>query len=74
MRYDSSLYKTSDAGRTWTLVSSQLDNLLYVVGVIDAQHAWARLESQSPLRRGNGLALTADGGVHWTYTNVPKPP
>ena len=71
------LFKTSDAGQTWTHVSLQFDDWQYRVGVIDARHAWARLDqstgSQDPLR-GTALALTTDGGVHWDYANVPRPP
>jgi photosystem II stability/assembly factor-like uncharacterized protein len=74
MQYDSTLYKTSDAGQTWKRVSFQLDPLVYTIGVVDAQNAWARLDSQISTRRGYGLALTRDGGVHWTYANVPAPP
>jgi photosystem II stability/assembly factor-like uncharacterized protein len=75
MQYDGNLYKTSDAGRTWNHVSFQLDEVAYTqLGVIDSKHAWARLDSSNPKRRGYGLALTGDGGVHWTYANVPNPP
>jgi photosystem II stability/assembly factor-like uncharacterized protein len=73
MQFDSNLYKSSDAGQTWKRVSFQLDALVYTIGVTDAQHAWARLESQVPPRRGFGLALSSDGGVHWTYAKVPTP-
>ena len=74
MQYDSNLYKTSDAGKSWQRVSFQLDDLVYTLGVVDGRNAWARLDSQVPTRRGYGLALTKDGGVHWTYANVPAPP
>jgi photosystem II stability/assembly factor-like uncharacterized protein len=74
MQYDSNLYKTSDAGQTWKRVSYQLDALVYTIGVVDAQNAWARLDSQIPTRHGYGLALTRDGGIHWTYANVPTLP
>jgi photosystem II stability/assembly factor-like uncharacterized protein len=71
------LFKTSDAGQTWTHVALQFDDWQYRVEVIDARHAWARLDqstgSQDPLR-GTAFALTADGGVHWSYANVPRPP
>jgi photosystem II stability/assembly factor-like uncharacterized protein len=70
------LFKTSDGGQTWTHVSLQFDDWQYRVGVVDARHAWARLDqstgSQDPLR-GTALALTSDGGVHWSYANVPRP-
>ena len=75
MQFDGNLYKTSDAGHNWDHVSFQLDEVAYEsLGVIDAKHAWARVSSQNPKRRGYGLALTSDGGVRWTYVNVPNPP
>jgi photosystem II stability/assembly factor-like uncharacterized protein len=74
MQYDSTMYKTSDAGQTWKRVSFQVDPFIYTIGVVDAQNAWARLDSQIPTRRGYGLALTRDGGIHWIYANVPAPP
>ena len=75
MQYDGNLYKTADGGKTWDHVSFQLDEMAYEwLGVIDAKHAWARVSSQNPKRHGYGLALTSDGGVHWTYANVPNPP
>jgi photosystem II stability/assembly factor-like uncharacterized protein len=70
------LFKTSDGGQTWTHVSLQFDDWRYRLGVVDARHAWARLDqstgSQDPLR-GTALAITSDGGVHWSYANVPRP-
>jgi photosystem II stability/assembly factor-like uncharacterized protein len=74
MQYDSSLFKTSDAGQTWKRVSFQLDTLIYEIGVVDARNAWARINSQDPKWRGYGLALTKDGGVHWTYASAPMLP
>jgi photosystem II stability/assembly factor-like uncharacterized protein len=74
MQRDGELYKTEDGGRSWKRASGHQDGLPYVIGVIDAKHAWARIDSLDPLRRGYGLALTADGGVHWIYANVPTPP
>ncbi len=70
------LFKSSDAGISWVHVHLQLDAWDYVVGVIDARHAWARLDQAFPRIAplvGTGLALTSDGGVHWTYANVPTP-
>jgi photosystem II stability/assembly factor-like uncharacterized protein len=71
MQSDGNLYKTSDAGQKWQPVSYLLDNVVYEIGIVDARNAWARLDSQN---RRYGLALTTDGGVHWTYANVPAPP
>jgi photosystem II stability/assembly factor-like uncharacterized protein len=70
------LYKSDDAGRHWHHVALQLDDWDYIIGVLDSRHAWARLEVPFPRTRqaiGSGLALSSDGGVHWTYVNVPHP-
>jgi photosystem II stability/assembly factor-like uncharacterized protein len=74
MQSDGNLYKTSDAGQRWQPVSYLLDNLVYEIGVVDARNAWARINSQDPKWRGYGLALTKDGGVHWTYAGAPMLP
>jgi photosystem II stability/assembly factor-like uncharacterized protein len=76
MQRDGAIYKTADSGQSWNRVSlHHLDGLSYVVGIIDSKHAWAQFFIRS-LQDGfaTGLALTADGGVHWTYANVPTPP
>ncbi len=63
------LYKSSDAGQTWMEVSNNLDGgYVYVPRVIDSKHAWAQVLGTG----GAGLALTADGGLHWTRANVPQ--
>ena len=68
------LFKSSDAGMSWSHVHLQLDEWDYRIGVIDSKHAWARLDQPFPRtgpQLGSGLALTSDGGVHWTYAAVP---
>src|SRR5438105_2313553 len=70
---DGDLFKSVDAGQTWTHVALQLDGWLYFPTVLDARHAWAKLQSPGPQLSGSALALTSDGGVHWTYANVPRP-
>jgi hypothetical protein len=74
MRYGS-LFKSSDAGQTWKQVSLQLDDWDYLPQVIDATHAWAQLVAtpQTALAPGTGLAITSDGGLHWSPVNVPSP-
>jgi photosystem II stability/assembly factor-like uncharacterized protein len=72
------LYKSSDAGQTWTHVALQLDSWEYFPQPLDAQHAWAQLMVIGPLpsdmfHRLTGLAMTSDGGVHWTRVRVPHP-
>jgi len=66
------LFKTSDAGQSWHHIALQLDGWQYVPSVLDARHAWAKLESPGPSLSGSALALTSDGGVHWTYASVPR--
>jgi photosystem II stability/assembly factor-like uncharacterized protein len=66
------LYKSSDAGQTWKLVSAKLengDNWRYTIQVLDSKHAWAQLW----MGQMTGLAMTTDGGLHWTRANVPEP-
>ena len=65
---DRALYKTADAGRTWTGVAVEPADLS-LLHVFDARHAWAQLDEGF----GTELVFTADGGLHWTPTNVPSP-
>jgi photosystem II stability/assembly factor-like uncharacterized protein len=68
------LWKSSDAGQSWKLVSKQNNNWDGVLHVIDAMHAWAELFSNAPGSSGwGGLAVTSDGGMHWTQVSAPKP-
>jgi photosystem II stability/assembly factor-like uncharacterized protein len=69
------LFKSADAGQTWSQVSDTLPDWLYrpQLYIIDSKHAWASMSvptSLSPLG-GNSLAFTDDGGLHWTRTQVP---
>lgn len=71
------LFKSNDAGQTWTHVSLQLDDWRYHLQVLDDRHAWVRLDppvANPGHPRGSGLAFSSDGGVHWTYAAVPHPP
>lgn len=61
------LFKSSDAGQTWTPVTDSLPNWQFVPHVIDQQHAWAELTVVG----GYGLAFSSDGGLHWKRANVP---
>jgi len=68
------LWKTSDAGQSWKLVSNQSNNWDEVLHVIDARHAWAELFNNAPgPPAGTGLAVTSDGGLHWTQVSAPQP-
>lgn len=63
------LFKSSDAGQTWTTAADALPVWQYIPHVLDSKHAWALLS----VAGGYGLALTDDGGLHWTRANVPQP-
>ena len=65
---DRALYKTADAGLTWT-PAGVMPSSLNMLQVFDARHAWATLDEGF----GTELAFTDDGGLHWTRTNVPIP-
>ena len=69
------VFTTSDAGQTWHKVNVMplLEDWNYQTSqVIDSRHAWSEMISM-----GNSmvtaLAMTSDGGVHWTPVNVPRP-
>jgi hypothetical protein len=63
------LYRSSDAGQTWTKVSDGLPDWQFIPHPIDAMHAWAELIVEG----GYGLALSDDRGLHWTRATVPHP-
>lgn len=70
------LFKSSDAGQSWKETVQLLDEWDYVPQVLDARHAWAQMLVVFPNAnppQGTGLAMTSDGGIHWTPVNVPKP-
>jgi photosystem II stability/assembly factor-like uncharacterized protein len=66
---ETSLFKSSDAGQHWMLVTSALPDWHYVPHVHDSLHAWAGIVFFD----ANGLALTKDGGLHWSLATVPPP-
>jgi photosystem II stability/assembly factor-like uncharacterized protein len=65
------MWESSDGGQTWKSVYHNVDNWLYRPQFIDAKHAWAEL---IPYGAGSGLAMTSDGGLHWTQVDAPQPP
>jgi photosystem II stability/assembly factor-like uncharacterized protein len=68
------LWKSSDAGHSWKLVSQQIDGWEYLPHIIDANHAWAELfTSTSGQAPDLGLAVTSDGGLHWSQVSTPTP-
>jgi photosystem II stability/assembly factor-like uncharacterized protein len=64
------LYRSSDAGQTWTKISDQLPDGVLVPVAIDVKHAWARIASE--LSTTHSLATTSDAGLHWTRVKVPQ--
>ena len=70
------LWKSSDAGQSWKMVSQQPEGWVYQPEVIDAKHAWAELLAYPGVRdpgQGTGLAVTSDGGLHWMQVDAPRP-
>ncbi len=64
------LFKSADAGQSWRQVATIPAGWQFSVpGILDSKHAWASLF----LVGGYGLALTNDGGLHWTLAKVPRP-
>ena len=66
------LYKSSDAGQTWSKVPARIENgefWSYFVFPVDSKHAWAQIQ----IGEGTGLATTNDGGLTWTRAKVPQP-
>jgi photosystem II stability/assembly factor-like uncharacterized protein len=69
------IYKTTDAGTTWTrlAVSGLPDGWRFESAqAIDTNHAWWAMVS-SARSTTSGLAMTSDGGKHWTMVNPPQP-
>jgi photosystem II stability/assembly factor-like uncharacterized protein len=64
---DTVLFKSSDAGQSWKRITDTLPAWQIVPHILDSNHAWAELTVVG----GFGLALTGDGGLHWTRQNVP---
>lgn len=66
---DGVLWKSTDAGQEWLEFANGLPQWQYTPHVIDPSHAWAELIVVG----GFGLALTSDGGMHWTRSAIPQP-
>jgi hypothetical protein len=72
---DRGLFKSSDAGQTWTEVTNALPDWMYRPNlyIIDPKRAWVSVSVPASLSApgGSGLAFTDDGGLHWTRAQVP---
>jgi len=71
------LFKTNDAGQTWTPIRTVAPDVSgdWTFGpaqVIDANHAWLQMTSANRRDGATGLMMTSDGGLNWTAANVPK--
>jgi hypothetical protein len=62
------LYRSSDAGKTWTSVNTQLPAWEFAPRAVDMTHGWARIS----VTGGYGLATTSDAGLHWTRVTIPQ--
>jgi photosystem II stability/assembly factor-like uncharacterized protein len=66
------VWESSDAGQSWQSVYQQLDNWVFQPQFVDVKHGWADLFMGRP-GQPSGLAMTSDGGLHWTQVNAPRP-
>jgi photosystem II stability/assembly factor-like uncharacterized protein len=71
--YQGTVWKSSDAGQSWNSVYQQLDNWVFQPQFINATHGWADLFMGRAEGEASGLAVTSDGGVHWTQVDAPRP-
>jgi photosystem II stability/assembly factor-like uncharacterized protein len=67
------VWESSDAGQSWKSVYQQLDNWVFQPQFIDVKHGWADLFMGRAEGQPSGLAVTSDGGLHWTQVNAPRP-
>jgi photosystem II stability/assembly factor-like uncharacterized protein len=64
------VFKSRDAGQSWTQVATLPQGQQFsITGIVDSTHAWTSVI----LLGGYGLALTNDGGLHWTLAKIPQP-
>ena len=66
---ENTLFKSTNAGQSWKQVATIPAYLQFSApSVLDSKHGWAVVFVMG----GYGLAMTNDGGLHWTLANVPK--
>jgi photosystem II stability/assembly factor-like uncharacterized protein len=63
--YWGSIYRTDDAGQTWTKTESGTKRLIYGISMADAQNGWAVGQLSTVLH-------TSDGGRTWERQSTPK--
>jgi photosystem II stability/assembly factor-like uncharacterized protein len=63
--YWGSIYRTEDAGQTWTKTESGTKRLIYGISMADAQNGWAVGQLSTVLH-------TSDGGKTWQRQSTPK--
>jgi len=66
---DADLYKTSDGGDSWIRFHDVIPPTLSVQRVLDSRHAWGQFFDEP---NSSDLALTSDGGLHWTTLKGPS--
>lgn len=64
---DNVLYKSSDAGQSWTRIADGMPSGLNFLRIFDARTAWARFNPSV----SSDLTVTTDGGLHWTPAKAP---
>jgi photosystem II stability/assembly factor-like uncharacterized protein len=67
------VWESSDAGQSWQSVYQQLDNWVFQPQFVDVKHGWADLFVGTAQGQASGLAMTSDGGLHWTQVDAPRP-
>src|SRR5262245_7692483 len=63
--YWGAIYRTEDAGQTWTKTETGTKRLIYSISMADAQKGWAVGQLSTVLR-------TEDGGKTWQRQHTPK--
>jgi len=63
------LFKSSNAGQSWTAVSHAVPLSISGMRVLDSEHAWGVTIEVG----GYGLVVTSDSGQRWTKARVPRP-
>jgi|GEM_PF-1923349 len=73
---NNSLWKTADAGESWTPVSDRVIYDHLAPTIIDSNHAWVQMPLIDDTHLGHPLSaweleMTSDGGLNWSQVSVP---